>query len=364
MTARRQIRESIGRRLVRLHRADAAIAEGVRRATRTLAALVVAAAVLGATGRGAAEGQKVRLGVLKLTSSAVLFLGAEKGYFKEFGVEPEFVFFEAAQPIAVALASGDLEAGATGLTAGLYNIVAGGVKIWIVADKGREWPDHNLTALLVRKDLYDAGARTLRDLKGRTIGVTQIGSTFHYNVGRLLEREGMAPGDVEIVALQSLGAVADALQAKRLDAAATAEPFVSRLESSGAGVTIVRTGDSLPWQIAAMLYSNTFAKDRARAVAFMKGYVKSSRHYFDSVLKEKSGPAFDDVVAITAKYTGARPELIRRGFPYQDRDGRSMPGDIGRQTAWWYRQGLVKAPIQDTDIVDASFLREALEGMR
>ena len=364
MTARRQIRESIGRRLVRLHRADAMIAGGVRRATRTLAALVVAAAVLGATGRGAAEGQKVRLGVLKLTSSAVLFLGAEKGYFKEFGVEPEFVFFEAAQPIAVALASGDLEAGATGLTAGLYNIVAGGVKIWIVADKGREWPDHNLTALLVRKDLYDAGARTLRDLKGRTIGVTQIGSTFHYNVGRLLEREGMALGDVEIVALQSLGAVADALQAKRLDAAATAEPFVSRLESSGAGVTIVRTGDSLPWQIAVMLYSNTFAKDRARAVAFMKGYVKSSRHYFDSVLKEKSGPAFDDVVAITAKYTGARPELIRRGFPYQDRDGRLMPGDIGRQTAWWYRQGLVKAPIQDTDIVDASFLREALEGMR
>jgi len=232
-----------------------------------LGALVLAATVLTGAGEVAAQGAKVRLGVLKLTSSAVLFLGAERGYFTEFGVEPELVFFDAAQPIAVAIASGDLEVGATGLTAGLYNIVAGGVKIWIVADKGREWPDHNLTALLVRKDLYDAGARTLRDLRGRTIGVTQIGSTLHYNVGRLLEREGMAPGDVEIVPLQSLGAVADALQAKRLDAVATAEPFVSRLESSGAGVTIIRTGDSLPWQIAAVLYSHRFALDRARAVA-------------------------------------------------------------------------------------------------
>ena len=92
-----------------------------------------------------------------------------------------------------------------------------------------------------------------------------------------------------------------------------------------------------------MLYSHKFALDRARAVAFMKGYVKSSRHYFDAVLRKRSGPEFDEVVAITAKHTGARPDLIRRGFPYQDRDGRLMPGDIERQTAWWYAQGLMKA---------------------
>ncbi|MBI4638390.1 MAG: ABC transporter substrate-binding protein [Candidatus Rokubacteria bacterium] len=328
--------------------------------------VVVGLAVLlfGCPASGEGEERKVKLGVLKLTSSAVLFLGAEKGYFKEFGVEPEFVYFQAAQPIAVALASGDLEVGATGLTAGLYNIVAGGVKIWIVADKGREWPDHNLTALLVRKDLYDAGVRTLRELRGRKIGVTQIGSTFHYNVGNFLEKEGMALADVEIVPLQALGSLSDALAAKRLDAVATAEPFVSRIEAAGTGVTIVRTGDTLPWQIATVMYSERFARDRARAVAFMKGYVKSSRHYFDAVLKVKQGPQYDEVLAITAKYTGASPDLIRKGFPYQDRDGRLMPGDVGRQTAWWFKHGLIKAPIPEKDIVDESFLREALRGMK
>ena len=197
---------------------------------------------------------KVKLGVLKLTSSAVLFLGVEKGYFKEFGIEPELVYFQAAQPIAVALASGDIPVGATGLTAGLFNIVAGGVRIWIVADKGREWPNHNLTALVVRKDLYDGGVRSMRDLKGKKIGVTQIGSTFHYNVGRYLEKEGLAPGDVELVPLQALPALNDALTAKRVDAVATAEPFVSRLETTGAGVTIVQTGDAFPWQIATVMY--------------------------------------------------------------------------------------------------------------
>ena len=320
--------------------------------------------LLAAIPAGAQAPQTVKLGVLKLTSSAVLFLGIEKGYFKEFGVEPELVFFQAAQPIAVALASGDIEVGATGLTAGLYNIVAGGVRIWIVADKGREWPDHNLTALLVRRDLYDRGVRTMRELKGRKIGVTQIGSTFHYNVGRYLEKEGMAPGDVELVPLQALPALNDALAAKRVDAVATAEPFVSRLESTGTGVTIVQTGDTFPWQIATVMYSDRFARNRKAAVAFMKGYVKASRAYFDAVLASKSGPAFEEVVAITARYTGAGPDLIRKGFPYQDRDGRLMPGDVGRQIAWWHTQKLVKAPVAEKDIVDESFLRDALKDLK
>ena len=119
-----------------------------------------------------------------------------------------------------------------------------------------------------------------------------------------------------------------------------------------------------PSGCAAVLYSHKFALDRARAVAFMKGYVKSSRHYFDAVLRKRSGPEFDEVVAITAKHTGARADLIRRGFPYQDRDGRLMPGDIERQTAWWYAQGLIKAPIAERDVVDESFLREALKGLQ
>src|SRR3990167_4080783 len=310
---------------------------------RHMLAVLLGVLLLGGATEASAQAQKVKLGVLKLTSSAVIFLGVEKGYFKEFGVEPELVFFQAAQPIAVALASGDIDIGGTGLTAGLYNIVAGGVRIWGVADKGREGPDHNLTALVVRKDLHDAGVRTLRDLKGRTIGITQVGSTFHYNMGRFLEKEGSA---------------------RRVDAIVPAEPFVSRLEAASAGVPIVRTGDTFPWQIAVMFYSDKFAKDRARAVAFLKGYVKASRHYFDAVLQQRAGPAYEEVVAITAKYTGAPAAIIRKGFPYQDRDGRLLPGDVGRQTAWWLQHGLLKKAVPERAIVDESFLRDALRAMR
>jgi NitT/TauT family transport system substrate-binding protein len=56
--------------------------------------------------------------VLKLSSSAPIFLGVERGTFSEFGIEPELVYFQAAQPVAVAIAAGEVEVGATGLTAG------------------------------------------------------------------------------------------------------------------------------------------------------------------------------------------------------------------------------------------------------
>jgi len=326
--------------------------------------ILLVAVLLSASSPVTAEAKTVKLGVLKLTSSAVIFLGVERGYFKEFGVDPELVFFQAAQPIAVALASGDIDIGGTGLTAGLYNIVAGGVRIWVVADKGREWPDRNLTALVVRKDLHAAGVSTLKDLRGRKIGITQVGSTFHYNVGRFLEKEGMSLGDVELVPLQSLGAMSNALVAKRVDAIVTAEPFVSRLEVDGAGVSIVRTGDTFPWQIAVMMYSDKFAKDRPTAVAFMKGYIKASRHYFDAVLTQRAGPQYDEIVAITSKYTGAPAAIISKGFPYQDRDARLLPGDVGRQTAWWLQHGLLTGPVTEKDIVDESFVREALRSMR
>src|SRR5437660_6684851 len=131
-----------------------------------------------------------RVGVLKLTSSAPIFVGVEKGFFKEFGVEPELVYFQAAAPISMAVAAGQIDVGATGLTAATYNIVLGGETMWIVADKGREWPDHRLTAIVVQKDLYDAGVRRVADLKGGRIGITQLGSTFHNQRSNILEKDG------------------------------------------------------------------------------------------------------------------------------------------------------------------------------
>ncbi len=258
----------------------------------------------------------MKIGVLKLTSSAPIFVGVEKGFFKEFGVEPELVYFQAAAPIATALAAGQLDVGATGLTAALYNIVLGGEKLWIVADKGREWPGYPLVAIVVQKE-----AATVEALKG-----------------------------------------------KQVDAILVPQPFPGAAEAQGFGKILAWAGDLYPWQIATVFYSDKLATDRARAVAFMKGYVKASRYYFDAALVQKDGRAahgasYDEVVEITAKYTGARPEIIRLGFPFQDRNGRLLVTDIERQMSWWVANGFMKKTLPLKAIVDTSFVEEAVKGL-
>src|SRR6266851_273373 len=259
----------------------------------------------------------MKIGVLKLTSSAPIFVGVEKGFFKEFGVEPELVYFQAAAPIATALA---------------------------------------------------AGLRSIKDLKGKRIGVTQLGSTFHYHIGNILEKDGLRLTDVKIVPLQAMAATVEALKGKQVDAILVPQPFPGAAEAQGFGKIMAWAGDLYPWQIATIFYSGKFATDRARAVAFMKGYVKASRHYHDAALVQKDGrlvpgAGYEDVVQITAKYTGARPENIKLGFPFQDRNGRLLVTDIERQMAWWTANGFMKKTLPLRSIVDTSFVEEAVKAL-
>ena len=333
-----------------------------------LALAAIASGIAPSPGAEAQVPAPLKVGVLKLTSSAPIFLGVEKGYFKEFGVEPELVYFQAAAPIATALAAGQLDVGATGLTAALYNIVLGGEKLWIVADKGREWPGYPLVAIVVQKEAWDGGLRSIKDLQGKRIGVTQLGSTFHYHIGNILQKEGLALSDVRIVPLQAMAATVEALKGKQVDAILVPQPFPGAVEAQGFGRIMAWAGDLYPWQIAAVFYSDKLARDRTRAVAFMKGYVKASRYYHDAALVQKDGrpahgPAYEELVEITAKYTGARPEIIKLGFPFQDRNGRLLVPDIERQMAWWVANGFMKRPLPLRSVVDTSFVEEAVKGL-
>jgi NitT/TauT family transport system substrate-binding protein len=332
-----------------------------RSAGLVLGVLLLAAMVQPAPARG--EGD-VKIGALRLTSSAPLFIGMDKGFFKEYGIEAELVFFQAAAPIATALAAGQIDVGATGVTAALYNIVLGGEQIWLVADKGREWPGYPLTGIVVQKDLYDGGLRTIADLKGKRIGITTLGSTFHYSLGNILGKSGLKLADVRVVPLQTMSASIEALKGKQVDAILVPQPFPGAAEAQGFGKILFWVGDLHPWQTVAVFYSKKFAADRRRAVAFMKGYVKASRYYYDAVLVQKDGRPvpganYEEVVRITAKYTEARPEVIRLGFPFQDRNARLLVTDIERQMTWWADNGFMKRTIPVKGIVDTSFVEEA-----
>ena len=152
-----------------------------------LAALCLAFAL---TGCGSSEKQapaaakaQVKLGMLRLTSSAPLFIAMDKGFFAEQNIEIQPEWFDAAHPIAVATASSQVDVGATGITASLFNMAASGQQLAIVADKGREEKGFPSSALVAAANAYNSGFTSIESIKGKRIGITQKGSTFHYMLG-------------------------------------------------------------------------------------------------------------------------------------------------------------------------------------
>jgi NitT/TauT family transport system substrate-binding protein len=159
--------------------------------------------------------------------------------------------------------------------------------------------------------------------------------------------------------------MAEALAGKRVDAILIPQPLAGTTVEQGAGRLLFWVGDRLRYQVAALFYARGFAQDRERAVAFMRGYVRASRHYHDAVLARKDGPGWDEVVAITARYTGATPEIVRAGgFPYQDRDGRLDVADVARQLGWYRKAGMLAKDLTPAGLVDTSFLDDALRTLR
>lgn len=303
----------------------------------------------------------VKVGALRLSNTAPLFIGMDKRFFELEGIKVEPVWFKAAQPIAVALATGDIDVGATGVTAGLYNSIAQGMKISIVADKGREWPGYKLTALLVDTEQWKAGVRELKDLRGKRVGVTQIGSTFHYMLGNILEKKGMSLSDVKVVPLGSLNSMRDTLITHQIESVFLNQPFVTAIEKNGTGNVLLWVGDHLPYQIAAIFYGEKLTKNRGAALSFMKGYIRSCRYYYDHALTKKEGAPYQEILDLISKYTKEKPDVIALALPYNDRNGELLVEDIQKQLDWYHRNGMVSKKSSSSEMVDLSFWKEAMQ---
>lgn len=297
----------------------------------------------------------VSLGLLRLTSSAPLFIALEKGYFEEEGLQVNPQWFDAAQPIAVATASSKIDIGATGITASLFNMAAQGQKLNIVADKGREEKGFSSSALVVTTANYNEGITNIKSLKGKRIGITQKGSTFHYMLGRILEANDMTLNDLEIIPLGKVSAVLAALESKQIDGAILNEPNISKVQNAGYGKLLVQVGDIISYQTSAIFFSPNFSVQKTEARKFLKAYKKACNYYYDVAIEKKDPQKLTELIQIIAKYTNAPKEDIQPALPYIDRDGNLLANDIQSQIDWYKAHNLLEGNIQASEIIKTNF---------
>jgi NitT/TauT family transport system substrate-binding protein len=138
-------------------------------------------------------------------------------------------------------------------------------------------------AVLLTSPNGSASITGVKDLKGRTVGVTAPGSSSHFFLNYLLIREGLSPDDVTVIGLGGGRSRVAAIERSRVDAAVVFEPTVSLLQRSASSVRLVadtRTAEGVKaifgvdqypsavfYASASWLQSNTdMARKLARAV--------------------------------------------------------------------------------------------------
>ena len=332
------------------------------RAARPLLLALALAAMLAAPA-GAAE--TLRVGVLKLASSGPVFIAAARGYFAAEGITAELRFFDAAQPVAVATVAGDVDIGITGLTAGFYNLAGKGA-LRIIGAQSREERGYHLIAYVASNRAFDAGLTHLADLPGHSVGITQVGSTFHYSIGLLAEKLGFPLARVKLVPLQSMSNMAAAVKGNQVDAALIPATLAVPLTERGDGHLLGWVGDETPWQLGAIFAAARTLGDRHDAVAaFIRAYRRGAHDFAAAFLakgpdgKPQPGKDAADCLAIIATYTGQSAEQIRDGIPYVDPDAKLLIQDIYHQVAWYQGEGLVDKSVDAKSLLDLSFTGQA-----
>src|SRR3569833_4224109 len=273
-------------------------------------ARLAAAGLLAMMAMGTARAEdalKARIGVLRLSSSAPVFIAQDKGYFREASLDVELKFFDAAQPIAVATTSGDVDFGITAFTAGLYNLAGKGT-LKVIGGMSREKAGYPLIGYFASNNAYAAGLKMPKDLAGKRVAMTQVGSSFHYSLGLLADKYGFRLADVKIVPLQSLSNAAAALKGETVDAALLPVSTARKLMDDGGAKLLGWVGDETPWQLGAVFASPKALANKALVTKLLGALAKADREYHDVILasmKNGVAPITDKtrpLLEIVAKY--------------------------------------------------------------
>ncbi len=310
--------------------------------------------------------EKITIAALTFISSSPLFIAQEKGYFLDEGLDVEFKFFRAAQPVAVAIASGDADFGVTAFTGGFYNLAGqGGLKV--IGAQFREMEGYDGCAVLASNKAYEKGFDSPEKFAGHTFAMTQVGSSFHYMIGQVADKLDIPLKQIRLKPLQSVPSMIGALKSGQVDSMIIVPHIAKALDKAGAAKIIGWVSDYAPYQVGGLFTSTKNVEKRRDVVdKFVRAYQRAATDYhgtmnkLDENGKRVFGPDAEPVVEMINKYVyKGKPagEKIKAGAVYIDPMGRLDVGDVYKQIEWYKAQKMVRASVDADEIIDTGFIK-------
>jgi NitT/TauT family transport system substrate-binding protein len=304
---------------------------------------------------------KMKVGVTRAVVTGGPLTALAKGYFKEAGLDVEIDFLDASASAIALLARGQYQVIEGGISASFFNGLQQGLPVKIAMDTVSTPIGHNL---MVRTALKDQ-IKTIKDLKGKTIGVNAPNSIVLYELTRVLETEGLTLEDVQtrVIAFPQIGV---AFSTGAIDAAIVIPPWTAQIPEQGLGVAFVdvdKVAKPAPMTISVTMYNTDWeAANKDAAQKYFTALLRGVRDYCSAY---HGGPTRGDVArALVSNNVVPSPEFLDR-LPWNSRNpnGEVQYASVLDIQKWYVKQGLVSRELPIESIVEPRFAKTAVQAL-
>jgi NitT/TauT family transport system substrate-binding protein len=312
----------------------------------------------GAVAKPSGQLASVTVGGLTGTPDRALWIGQDKGFYTQQGVNPDVSIYKGFGEMLPLLATGKLDVGVGGISPGFFNALLSGVNVKVVADSTliADPPPgkHMSYGLLVRKDLQDQ-VKTVADMKGRSIAVNGVQGIGELQLDAILHLGNLTTADVDVESIPFPDAFA-ALGNKKIDGALEVEPFVTLAIQQNVAFPLADLAKAMPNSPAQwVFYSTEFIKNRPDAgKRFLAGYTQAMRLNSDALFKDKGR---DAVIQMYINHTQAKdPKAYDQQTPAVDETNARINLQALQQAEdYFVAHGWQKSKIDVNSVVDTSF---------
>lgn len=232
-----------------------------------LLAVLIAALLTAPTNPQAQTTEKVRIAYASNSLAFLVpFVAKDRGFYAKHGIEAELIQVRPNVAMA-ALLSGDID----------YVELIGS----IIRSAGRGAPVRAISTS-IKAPFFSFAAnskfKTIKDLKGATIGVTAIGGTNYVSTRLTLRHYGLDPDkNVKILAIGDEKLMYEAFRIGRVDCVVVAPPFSVILRREGFPL-LAHTGELLNFPFSGLGTTlDKIAKNRAQARKLLRGEIEALR---------------------------------------------------------------------------------------
>ena len=260
-----------------------------------LAALSAGVAI--GTGSGARAADPVIVGTLPIDAGAQPYYADRQGFFSASGIDATISPAQNSSLLIAAVVNGSMQFTLCNIV-NLVEALQNGLGLVMVAP-GDLWSD-DTTRLVVAKD---SPIRTARDLTGKTIAVTGLKNLVTFAPQYWIDRNGGDASKVHFIEL-SFPEMVPAMQAGRVDAAVTVEPFLTISKDAIRPVTPALLGSlsRSPLQSAVWVAEARWAKQNASTVSKFADVMVKASVWANSNLRQSG--------QILAGFSKMNPDLV------------------------------------------------------